>query len=501
MKTIVNSGQMQFCDGNTIAHFKVPSMVLMERAALAVFEQIQKLPVRQNSRVLVVCGNGNNGADGLAIARLLYLDGLKVTAVQVKADDEGCRRSEENQNQREILQAYQMALYGSIPEAEYDIVVDALFGIGLSRGPEGIYADFIHKMNQIQAYKIAVDMPSGVSADDGSLYQIYFRADLTVTFAYEKLGQVLYPGCEACGKVIAAQIGITDEGWLNRKPDCFCLEDSDFVHLPKRPAYSNKGTFGKVLAVAGSKGMSGAAYFCAKAAYRMGCGLVKIYTEESNRVILQQQLPEALVETYGDEIELNALKKALEWADVAILGPGLGKNALSQDVVTLVLEHAQVPLVIDADGLNAMAKMRISFDRLSIPVVITPHLGEMARLADKSIGQIREKLIETAEIYAKQENVICVLKDAHTVTACPDGRKYINLSGSNALAKGGSGDLLTGIIAALIAQRMEPGLAAALGAYIHGKAGKAAGRQLSDYGVLATDILNVIPAIVTDYKI
>ena len=500
MKTIVNSGQMQFCDANTINYFKVPSMVLMERAALAVFEQIRTIAANQSRRVLLVCGNGNNGADGLAVARLLYLDGFEVTTVQVHANDENCRRSKENQNQREILHAYQVVLYDAIPDADYDVVVDALFGIGLSRGPEGIYADFICRMNQISAYKIAIDMPSGVSADDGSLYPGYFQADLTVTFAYEKLGQVLYPGCEACGKVIAAQIGITDEGWLERKPDCFILDDSDMVHLPKRPAYSNKGTFGKVLAVAGCKGMSGAAYFCAKAAYRMGCGLVKLYTEESNRIILQQQLPEALIETYGDAIDVQALKEALEWADVVLLGPGLGRSALSRQVAAQVLEHSRAPLVIDADGLNAVAQMHSSFHKLKSPVVITPHLGEMARLVGSSIAQIQKKLIETAEGFAKQEHVVCVLKDAHTVIACPDGRKYINISGNNALAKGGSGDLLAGIIAALLARKLEPGLAAALGAYLHGKAGSVAGRQLSNYGALATDILNTIPAVLADYE-
>lgn len=509
MNWIVNSDEMRACDQNTIMHFGIPSLVLMERAALQVVEQVQRA-VPDIHTALIVCGNGNNGADGLAAARLLHLKGCRVTVVQ-KPDQGRC--SIENQFQRDILERYGIHITEQIPaDTAWDCVIDALFGIGLSRPPKGIYAEWLRKINEICTYKVAVDMPSGVSSDNGAAYDPCFAADLTVTFAYQKAGQILYPGCEKCGTVVTADIGITKESWLARKPSCVALGPEDLKRLPYRPTRSNKGTFGRVLAVAGSKNMAGAALFCAQAAYRTGCGLVKIVTCESNRTILQASLPEAVLCTYvsdaddtdqryaavsaeaplqPDPVFFAALSDAAEWADVIILGPGIGQGSQARQIVCQVLRSAKVPVVLDADALNIVAGQMELLEQSSAELVVTPHPGEMARLCRQQVPQILHTIRETAEAFASQYRLTCVLKDAVTVTAGPSGT-CLNTSGCSAMAKGGSGDVLAGMIAALIAQGMQPEAAARMGVYIHGLAGEAAACKKGVYSVLASDIIHAI---------
>ncbi|MDE7314006.1 MAG: NAD(P)H-hydrate dehydratase [Eubacterium sp.] len=495
MKWIVNSEEMNACDSNTIRHFKVPAIVLMERAALCFVDEVVKnVP---SGRILAVCGNGNNGADGLAAVRLLYQRGYQVTAVQVP--DNG-KRTKENQLQRDILAQYGIHILEQLPkEMHFDCVADALFGVGLSREPKGIYAEWISYMNACSGLKAAIDMPSGVSSDDGTAYDPAFAADITVTFAYQKAGQVLYPGCRYCGDIITAEIGITDQSWLGVKPSCFTLEPSDLKQLPYRHPRGNKGTFGHVLAVAGSRQMAGAALFCAKAAYCTGCGLVKIYTAESNRQILQSTLPEAILTVYDDEApqeanERQSLAEALKWADAVILGPGIGQSEQAQRMATQVLSDAAVPVIADADALNLLAGNLHLLQAMTAPLVITPHLGEMARLCGRNIKQIQSSLRQTAEQFAKSYQLTCVLKDAVTVTAGTCGTS-LNTSGCSAMAKGGSGDVLAGMIAGLAAQGMDPEHAAHMGVYLHGLAGSLAARRKGSYSVLARDIIDAIGAV------
>lgn len=488
MRRIVNSEEMRECDRNTIEYFGIPSLVLMERAALSVADSIPKEFMHE--RILVVCGNGNNGADGLAVARLLQQRGCEVTVAQMP--DTG-KRSKENQVQRNILEQYGFCILDAVPEdSQYACVIDALFGVGLSRAPKKEFAEWIGQMNRLLGYKVAVDMPSGVSSDTGEAYPASFQADLTVTFAYQKLGQLLYPGREKCGIVKVADIGITDDSWLDRKPFCYAPEKAELYHLPHRPPRSNKGTFGKLLVIAGSKNMAGAALFCAQAAYGTGCGLVKIHTPEENRMILQSALPEAILSVYEEKRpKTELLDTAIQWADVIAIGPGLGTGKQARRMVEQTLEYADVPLVADADALNILAQRPELLARTKAPLIITPHLGEMARLCGKQISDIQNTMLQTAVSFAKSNHLVCVLKDAVTVTT--DGTDvYLNTSGCSAMAKGGSGDVLTGIIAALLAQGMTPKDAAYMGVYIHGLAGEAAAAQVGIYSVLARDIVAAI---------
>lgn len=486
MNILVDSRQMKQCDSNTIQYFKVPSLVLMERAALGVAETIKE-QTKAGSGVLVVCGTGNNGGDGVAIARMLWQSGYEVTVVM---PGEWQNASVETKQQMEICQAYGIDLKKEIPHRKFDVVVDALFGIGLSRELEGSYFELVKQINELEGLKVAVDISSGIHADTGAVMGIAFRADITVTFAFSKLGLTLYPGAEYAGMVLVKEIGISRESFLEQKITAYELNEQDLRKLPERPDYSNKGTFGKVLVAAGHKNMAGAAFFSGKAAYSTGAGLVKVMTEEANRIIMQQLLPEAVLETYGPEQEWEeALKNNLEWADVIVAGPGLGTADTSEKLIEFILKYAKVPVILDADGLNIVSKHKEWLQEATTQIIITPHLGEMVRLTQKSIFDIQKQLLQVAREFAEEYNVICVLKDARTVTALPDGTVFINTSGNNGMATAGAGDVLTGVLAGLLAQGMEPEEAVPLGVYLHGTAADQMVKETGTYGLMAQDII------------
>lgn len=488
MRYLVNSREMKNCDMNTMEKYHVPSVVLMERAALACVETLYDRNVVLD-KVLVVCGGGNNGGDGYAIARLLLLDGYDVDVVIADAK---AKETQENRLQREIWQAYGRDVYQTIPEQNaYSVVIDAVFGVGLSRNIEGKYAELIAQMNALPGMKVAVDVPSGISSDNGTVLGAAFRADLTITFAFEKLGTVLWPGNEYAGEVVVKNIGIDERGFTERKPAVVTLEDSDLTKLPLHKSHSNKGTYGRLLVIAGSVGMSGAAYLAAKAAYSSGCGLVRIFTVEENRAILQSQLPEAIITTYpSKKPDMELLTEALGWADTIVCGPGIGTSDAAARIVRTVLKNAAVPVVLDADALNVIAEDCNMLLRPHTELVLTPHLGEMHRLSKDAVSYIQNHLIEVAEEFARQYNVICVLKDEHTVTSVPYRQTYLNMSGNAGMATAGSGDVLSGVIGSLLAQGMLAEEASSLGVYLHGKAGDAAQTYCGKNGLMASDLLD-----------
>ena len=281
----------------------------------------------------------------------------------------------------------------------------------------------------------------------------------------------------------------------------FSYRPTDLARIPKRDQESNKSTFGRVLVIGGASGMSGAAYFSAKAAYRTGVGLVHILTHEDNRIILQSQLPEAILTVHGDDPEAQraAILSAMERADVIVIGVGLGQSEGAYALLRLVLSHAHVPLVIDADALNSIATSPTLLDRASAPIVVTPHLMEMARLCNRTVYDIMADRLHYAIDFAEKNALICVLKGHETIVADNDEHAiYLNKSGNSGMATGGSGDVLTGVIAALIAQGMEPFDATTLGVYIHGLAGDAAAEMLGEYSVMASDIIDHIHEILKD---
>ncbi len=499
MRRLVTGKQMKEIDGYAIRKVGIPSLVLMERAALAVADEMEKRYGKlSGQRLLVFCGTGNNGADGAALARILFLRGALPTVLTVgdKAHWTGemtCQVAIDR-NLGIPVEAFENYVPGHV-----EIMVDAIFGVGLSREVGGEFAEAIRFMREQEPKAVvAVDIPSGVSSETGAALGEAVEADLTVTFGYEKLGMVFYPGRKLCGEIVIADIGFPAytkyEGHTY-----FAYDSEDQNQIPKRRADANKGTYGKILIAAGSEGMCGAAYLSALAAYRMGAGLVKILTVRANVPILQNLLPEAILTPYDPEqaqTDPAGFKSLVEqecgWASAIVLGPGLGKEAHVASLVQNVLLSAYVPIIVDADGLNAVAQHPHLSGYFTENVIVTPHLGEMARLTGRSIEELKRDLVESAVRYGEEKGVTCVLKDAVTVTAGRDGNVYIGDSGCAAMAKGGSGDVLTGVIAGLLALGFSEDEAAALGVFLHGRAGAAAACKKGEHSVLARDIADCL---------
>lgn len=489
MRYLVNGSQMKRADQYTIQEVGIPSTELMERAAQSCVRVMEEEGI-DLSTPCIVCGSGNNGGDGFAIARLLRKKGYDPYVCFV---GNASRCTEETRLQMERLSEIGCEICNEFKAGEYSIIIDAVFGVGLCRKIEGRYHDILEQMNRAGGVKFAVDLPSGISADTGIVLGIAFRADMTVTFQLEKVGLVLYPGQEYAGKVFISDIGI-HTGQLREEPGIarVCGGKDYRRMLPVRKADSNKGTYGRLLVIAGSRGMSGAAYLNSKAAYLSGAGLVRIYTPEENRVILQQLLPEAVISTYT-KFQEEELIDLLEWADAVCIGSGIGTGKTAGRLLQTTLERSCVPCLIDADGLNLLAEHEeypgILEDAKAGKTILTPHMKEMSRLIRRSVGELKEDRMNLLREYADSRKCTCVLKDSRTVVSSPCGRMHVNRSGNASMAKAGSGDVLAGIIAGLLVQGMDCHGSAVLGTYLHGKAGDYAQAAKGSYSVMAQDLL------------
>lgn len=482
--------QMRRADLYTIEEIGVPSMVLMERAALEVVRcmEEEQLDFR---KVLVICGSGNNGGDGYAIARLLHLKGHDVTIFFAGNSQ---KRSEENAQQAKIAAHYEIPVITNLGTEEYSVIIDALFGTGLKREVTGHYREVLCSVNQMAGKKVAVDLPSGIHDTTGARMGIAFCADLTVAIAFPKRGLFLQEGNVCAGKILTGDIGISSETF-SEGTVTFGYEKQDlFLAFPKRKKNSHKGSYGKVLMIAGSKGMSGAAYLSAKAAYAVGAGLVQIYTHEENRVILQQLLPEAIITTY-DTFDSEQLEKLIQWADLIGIGCGLGKSDTAERVMQYTLKRALVPCVVDADGINILSKHMEWIEETNALIVLTPHMKEMSRMLQCSVRELIEQRMEKLHAFVERYKVVCVLKDARTLVAKEHRNTYLNLSGNAAMAKAGSGDVLAGVIVGILAQQCEPYTSACLGVFLHGLAGDMARDKKGAYSVLASDLVAEISSV------
>lgn len=482
MEYIVTGNEMKLLDNTTSDRFGVPSVVLMEQAALGVVRELVAYLKKEN-RIAVVCGKGNNAGDGIAIARLLRQAGFEVY-VHYIFGKESCG-SELFELQKQIYLNYGFPVIEDIADVTgCDVIIDAVFGTGLQRDICGGCAKAIDLLNASLGYKIAIDAPSGVDCDNGHILGTAFMADVTYTFSYKKTGLLLWPGSDCCGEVKVVKIGIDDYSFCGNVPKLMALTRDDLCNMPKRPSHSNKGTFGKLLVIAGSYNMAGAAVLAAKAAYKSGAGLVKVITPASNRIIIQNSVPEALLDTF-DNIEND-----IKWASAIVLGPGIGKSKEACDIVKYVLKEVDVPLLIDADALNIISEDKELLKYHKMPVIVTPHLGEMSRLMGISIADIQNDIIGTARKFANEYDVVCLLKDSRSITAYSNGISYINLSGNSGMATAGSGDVLSGITGALLAQWQDAKRAAVYGAYIHGLAGDEVFAKKGSHGMVASDIID-----------
>lgn len=490
MKYLVTAAEMKRYDENTIEKIGIPGMVLMERAALAAFEALKNRFTAEklkNSRVLVLAGMGNNGGDGLALARLLCEAGC---SVDVRCVGDEAKASGQWKCQRDILQNYPVGISCKIERKEYNILIDALFGVGLSRELDGAFREAVEYFNEASGFKLSLDVPSGVCSDTGRVLGCAVRADMTVTFAFEKRGLWLFPGCEYAGEVVTADIGIGERAFFGQEPEMFYYDEEPMELLPSRCADGNKGSFGKVLLIAGSVKMAGAAVLSARGAYRAGAGMVKVISPEENRIILQQAVPEALFGTMED------LEESLSWADIIAIGPGLSQDEQALKCLEKVIWESKLPLLIDADGLNLLAKNVKLQEKLAMQgaegrsVILTPHAGELARLLQLSAAVLKTDLAGYGKELAGRLHCVVAAKDARTFTCGENAAVCVNLRGNSGMAAAGSGDVLAGVIAGLLAQGMKPFGAAAVGVCLHAWAGDKAAEVLGEYACTAGDIVN-----------
>ena len=500
MRYVLDAASMKNVDSYSINTLGIPSVVLMERAALSVTEAIEsKVKGNIHTDIICVCGRGNNGADGLAVARQLYLKGYNVDVYIINSH----ASTKEFDIQLNIIKNLGIECINSPDFSKYGVIVDALFGNGLSR-----------------ELVVAVDIPSGISASTGVVMGSAVNADITVTFGFEKIGHILYPAASYCGKIIRKDIGFAQYPDMTR--DIFTYDYSDISDmLPLRKPDGNKGTFGKALVIAGSRLYGGAAVLSSRAAARIGAGLVRTLTHISNRTAVITGNMECIVDTYDTDEECGDFVKNTEtlvdkcicWADVVCIGPGLSMEESAVKLVRSVSAKKNIKKLYDADALNIIAQYKIELDGSNDDVdyeaggnsgnasykddmsdknvVVTPHIGEMSRLTGLDIAVIKNNPIDTARTYSREHNCVCVLKDARTIVS--DGeRVYINMSGNDGMATGGSGDVLSGIITGLMAQGLTTFEASALGVYIHGCAGDEAALSNGKYSMVAGDIIDNI---------
>ena len=483
MNYILTGKQMKDVDKYTIDNIGVPGIVLMERAALSVASLIMKNE-SNNRSVLVVCGTGNNGADGLAVCRMLHLSGYN-TCICVLGDINNA--TDDFKTQHRIIENLGIKQVAEIVNS--DIIVDAVFGVGLSRIISGEYKNVIDKINNTKAKKYAVDIPSGIDADTGKILGVAVKADYTITFGYHKVGTVLYPGADYCGQITVADIGFVKN--IDPTDKIQYAEKAELKNFPKRTDYSNKGTYGKILIIAGSKEISGAAVLSTLAAFKTGAGMVRVFTHENNRNIIGRLIPEAMINTYNPEcFDMKALQACINWCDVIAVGPGMGTGAVQTKIVETVLD-AKLPTVLDADGINTISKRNEIKNKLHKKVIMTPHLGEMSRFMAVSVEEIADDLIKYAKKANYQYGVSIVLKDARTVIVNQQGT-YVNLTGNSGMATAGSGDVLTGILAALLGIKTGVDNTTVLGPYIHGLAGDMASEECGKESMMAGDIIEKI---------
>lgn len=508
MEHVLTSQEMKASDKAAIEEYGIGSPVLMERAAL----QTAKVIVDRyglDIYVGVMAGSGNNGGDGIAIARILQEQGIRA---EVNLIGETSRLTAETAAQLETARKLKIPIHYGAKHTLYDVIVDAIFGIGLSRSVEGKYRKAIEAVNASKAKVVAVDIPSGVNTDDGSIMGCAVKADITVTFAYRKLGLMLYPGASCAGEVICVPIGIPKAVTAQKRTGVVTFTDAaKDLNFPERSPSGNKGTFGKVLLIAGSRNMGGACLLSALSAYRTGAGMVRIFTASENREGLLKKLPEAIVDTYRDtasgedgepaltQEELELLSVGIEWADIVAVGPGISISQKAKEILAYTLHQCDKPMVIDADALNLLAQhgellkqFEYDYRKNDNDIIFTPHLGEFSRLMKCPVAEIKRDRISSCKAFTKKYDVSLVCKDARTIVSKRGKLTYLNSSGNDGMATAGSGDVLTGIIAGLLAQGYSGFEAAVMGTYAHGLAGDIAREKTSAYYIMAQDIIKAL---------
>lgn len=508
---VATSQEMRDIDKYAIEKLGIPGVVLMENAGLKVFAYVKKMLGKvENKTIKIFCGKGNNGGDGYVAARHLLNHGANVEVYLLGEKKSVSGDAEINLNillnmgigVKEILTENDVIeINNDIKQC--DLIIDAIFGTGIRGEIQGPARSLINNINHSGKPVLSIDIPSGIQGDTGKICGVCVKASATVSFALPKLGLLLYPGAEFVGKLIIADIGIPQKAVDSVVITSEVITEKNVKPLfPKRSPDTHKGNYGRVLILAGSAGFTGAAALTAMGALRSGAGLVTLGIPESLNPIMEVKLTEAMTmplpETPVHTLSLNALPVIIERInefDAIAVGPGLSNNKEIYTIVKGVIKNCKKPIVIDADGLNVLAGAAEVLKNAKSPIIITPHPGEMARLMNTTTSEIQGNRIEIAKKAASELKSIVILKGARSLIAHPDGRLAVNLTGNPGMATGGSGDVLTGILAGLLAQGLSPYDAAVAGVYLHGLAGDFAAKKHSQRGLVAGDILSELPGV------
>jgi NAD(P)H-hydrate epimerase len=472
---VLTSEQSREADHRAIEELGIPAATLMENAGRGAFEVLKKyFPDLSGKKVAVVCGKGNNGGDGRVVARLLQGVAGDVRGVGVGDD-------------------------GTPPLQEYDVLIDAIFGIGLSRPAEGAEREAIEAINRSGKWVLALDVPSGLSADTGEPLGLAVKADVTVTMGRPKLGLILPQAAAYVGRLEVAPIGVPGRVYdsLGSRIHWVTAEDLRPWFRPREPE-THKGTYGHVLLIGGSGTKPGAILLAGRAALRTGAGLATVALPDKAfrkfpknfLELMFEPLPSVRSGTFARKAWAK-IARALEGKSAVAMGPGMGVNADTRALVRQTVLKADRPLVLDADALNALDPADLK--KRKSPSILTPHPGEMARLAGHSAAKIQKDRLGLARGFAQKSGAIVVLKGFRTVTALPSGEVFVNATGNPGMSAAGMGDILTGVIASLLAQGLEPDKAAVAGVFLHGRAGDRVAERLGDRGLLASDVADEVP--------
>lgn len=478
---ILSIDKIREADRYTIEHELIRSVDLMERAAGQVFEWL-KLRVKKEDKIKVFCGMGNNGGDGLVVARLLANEGFAPEVFLVRYSEKMSHDCEENyealQYNTNKVPVHDICSEADFPKLEPDsIIIDALFGSGLNRAVTGVAGELIEYFNRQQAIRVSIDIASGLFADSPSPEGAIFRPDYTLTFQQPKLAFMMPENDPYVGKLEILDISLHPQYLLEVETNNF-LVNKEIIKpiIHHRTKYSHKGTYGHALLVAGSEGKTGAAILGAKSCLRTGVGLLSVKLPQSAWTPLQAALPEAMIQVDDKLDAFSAIG----------VGPGLGKDEDAQRMVRHLIQDAKVPIVMDADALNILSENPTWLSFLPAKTILTPHPKEFERLFGKTSNSFER--LELLREMAIGYGIIIVLKGANTATALPNGAVFFNSTGNPGMATAGSGDVLTGMILSLLAQRYTPEEAAVLGVYLHGLAGDIAADASSQEAMIASDI-------------
>lgn len=480
---LYTSEQAKLIDKTTIEKYKIPGMILMENAGMSLADEIEK---RYCGKIIAVCGKGNNGGDASVAIRHLFTRGFECALLLL---------CDENDLSGDAKTAFEMAKNIGVPIcfkadfSNYDVIIDGIFGIGLSGEPKGVYKEYIDYVNQSGAKVVSVDVPSGGDAGTGNVFGTCIRADLTVTFGMAKTGHFCYPLRDYVGELVIKPISFAP---IDMECDAQTIEE---IEIPEVPEFSHKGTQGKLFVLSGSVGMTGAATLNCMSAMHSGCGVVTLGIPKSLNHIMEEKLTEVMtlpLEETDGVLSAKALPKITETAEkynAVLCGSGLSVTEDTKEIVKNLILNYKKTLVLDADALNSLSGVAEILKKRAGETIITPHIGEMARLTGLTAEEVSRDTVSYARDFAKEYKVTVVLKSAHTVIASPDGKVYINTFGNGGMATAGSGDVLAGAVASYAVQGFDMLKSAIYGVYVHAKAGDKVMKKFGKRFITASDII------------